>query len=305
MSNELKVGIVGFDTSHVGAFTKLLNDASDPYHIPGAKVTIGFPSFSPDLESSYSRVEGYTKDMQEKFGVKIVQSVEEVLAECDAVLLESVDGRRHLAEARPIFESGKPSFIDKPLAASYTEAAEIFKLAEQNNARFFTSSSLRFETNIAALKNGDAVGEILACDAFSPAGLDPTNPGMFWYGIHGVEILYTFMGQGCISLNCEATDKYHLISGTWADGRIATMRGSRCGAHNYGATVFGSKGIFQTLMSTEVPLYSTLLRQIVPFFQGGPAPVEPAESLEMMAFIQAAIVAENEKREVKLSEITG
>lgn len=305
MSNELKVGIVGFDTSHVGAFTKLLNDASDPHHIAGAKVTVGFPSFSADLESSYSRVEGYTKDMQEKFGIKIVQSVEEVLAECDAVLLESVDGRRHLAEARPIFESGKPSFIDKPLAASYAESAEIFKLAAQHNARFFTSSSLRFETNIAALKHGDEVGDILACDAFSPAGLDPTNPGLFWYGIHGVEILYTFMGQGCISVNCEVTDKYHLVTGKWSDGRIATMRGTRCGAHDYGVTVFGSKGVRQTKMSHEVPLYSTLLKQIVPFFQGGPAPVAPEESLEMMAYIQAALLSENEKREVKLSEITG
>lgn len=305
MSNELKVGIVGFDTSHVGAFTKLLNDASDPHHIPGAKVTIGFPSFSADLESSYSRVEGYTKDMQEKFGVKIVQSVEEVLAECDAVLLESVDGRRHLAEAKPIFESGKPSFIDKPLAANYKESAEIFELAKQHNARFFTSSSLRFDTNIVALKNDASLGEVRGCDAFSPASLDPTNPGLFWYGVHGVEILYTYMGQGCISLNCEATDKYTFVTGKWADGRVGTMRGTRGGAAGYGVTVFGEKNIAQARMCTEIPLYSTLLRQIVPFFQGSPAPVEPAESLEMMAFMQAALLSENENREVKLSEITG
>lgn len=305
MSNELRVGIIGFDTSHVGAFTNLLNNADVPYHVPGAKVTVGFPSFSADLESSYSRVEGYTKDMQEKHGVKIVQSVEEVVAECDAVLLESVDGRRHLAEAKPIFESGKPSFIDKPLAASYKEAAEIFQLAEQHNARFFTSSALRFDTNMVALKNDESLGEIYACDAFSPATLDPTNPGLFWYGIHGVEILYTYMGQGCVSLNCEVTDKYHIVTGTWSNGRIATVRGTRGGAAGYGVTVFGEKSIGQARMSTEVPLYSTLLNQIVPFLQGGAAPVEPAESLEMMAFIQAALLSENENREVKLSEITG
>src|SRR5690606_29465995 len=114
-----------------------------------------------------------------------------------------------------------------------------------------------------------------------------------------------FMGQGCISVNCEVTDKYHLVTGKWSDGRIATMRGTRCGAHDYGVTVFGSKGVRQTKMSHEVPLYSTLLKQIVPFFQGGPAPVAPEESLEMMAYIQAALLSENEKREVKLSEITG
>src|SRR5690606_33331118 len=113
-----------------------------------------------------------------------------------------------------------------------------------------------------------------------------TNPGLFWYGVHGVEILYTYMGAGCISLNCEVTDKFHLVTGKWADGRVGTMRGVRGGAAGYGVTVFGEKTIAQARMSTEIPLYSTLLRQIVPFFQGGAAPVDPQESLEMMAFMQ-------------------
>jgi len=302
MTNELRIGIVGFDTSHVPAFTKLLNDPSDPFHVPGGKVVCGYPSYSPDLEASYSRVEGFKKEMVEKWGVELLSSVEEVVERVDAVLLESVDGRRHLQEVRPIIEAGKPVFIDKPLAANYKEAAEIIRLAEEKGCPLFSSSSLRFDANIVAIKKDPEMGQVNACDAFSPATLDPTNPGLFWYGVHGVEILYTFMGVGCQSVHCFSTDKYDVVVGMWPEGRVGTMRGTRCGAHEYGATVFGDQ-VRQTLYSREVPLYSQLLKEIIAFFKGGPIPVSHEETLEIMAFMQAALVSAEEKRPVRLEEV--
>lgn len=303
MTDELRVGIIGFDTSHVPAFTKVLNDPQDAWYLPGARVTHGYASFSPDLQASYSRVEGFKKDVTEKYGVKLVDSVEALLAEVDAVLLESVDGRRHLAEARPVIAAHKPLFIDKPLAANYVEAAEIMRLAAAAGSPVFSSSSLRFDANIAALKNDAELGKVLACDAFSPAHLDPTNPGLFWYGVHGAEILYTFMGPGCRKLACRSTDGYDLVYAEWADGRIGTLRGTRIGAGNYGATVFGEKKVRQATYSTTIPIYSQLLKEIVAFFRSGVPPVPAEETLEIMAFMQAALLSAGEHREVALSEV--
>lgn len=303
MEKELRIGIVGFDTSHVPAFTKLLGDSNDPFFIPGGKIVAGFPSFSPDLEASASRVEGFKKEMTEKLGVKLVNSVEELIAGVDAVLIESVDGRRHLKEAGPVIKARKPLFIDKPLSANYQEAAEIVRLAKENSCPLFSSSSLRFDANIARVKEDPELGEVFACDAFSPATLDPTNPGLFWYGVHGVEILYTFMGPGCQRVTCYKTDNYHLVVGHWQKGRIATVRGIRCGAGDYGATVFGAKKVSQVFYSREIPIYSQLLRKIMPFFKGGPAPVAPEETLEIMAFMEAALLSEKEHREVALKEV--
>lgn len=303
MSKELRVGIIGFDTSHVPAFTKLLNNAEDPFHVAGACVVCGYPSFSPDIKSSYSRVEGFKKEMVEELGVPLASSIEALLQQVDAVLLESVDGRRHLAEARPVIEAQKPLFIDKPLAADYAESAEIIRLAQEHNCPIFSSSSLRFDANIAAIRNDPDLGQVFACDAFSPATLDPTNPGLFWYGVHGVEILYTFMGMGCERVRCYSTDDSDVVVGMWPQGRTATLRGTRRGAHDYGVTVFGGGNVAQALYSHEVPLYSKLLEKIVPFFQGGPAPVPPEETLEMMAFMQAALVSGQEEREVALAEV--
>src|SRR5258707_1257896 len=124
----IRIGIVGLDTSHVVAFTQLLNDAKNPNYIPGAKVVAAFKGGSPDVDSSASRVEGFTKTLQEKWGVEIVDSIEALCTKVDAVLLESVDGRPHLAQARPIFAAKKKVFIDKPLAGTYLDGVEIAPL---------------------------------------------------------------------------------------------------------------------------------------------------------------------------------
>ena len=306
MADELRIGVIGFDTSHVPAFTKLLNDPDDPFHVPGGKVVAGYPSYSPDMEFSHSRVEGFKREVTEKWGVKLVSSIEELLEQVDAVLLESVDGRRHLAEARPVIEARKPLFIDKPLAADYAEAAEIYRLAREHDCPVFSASSLRFDANIVKVKEDPELGTVYACDAFSPAHVVPDCPGIFWYsiyGVHGVEILYTFMGAGCEEVSCHTTEDYHLVVGIWPDGRIGTMRGIRRGAIDYGATVFGERRVAQTLYSREIPLYSQLLKQIMLFFQGAPEPVPLEETLEMMAFMEAALVSEREGRAVALDEV--
>ncbi|MCM8818749.1 MAG: Gfo/Idh/MocA family oxidoreductase [Candidatus Omnitrophica bacterium] len=301
--SEIKIGIIGFDTSHVVAFTKLLNDANEPYHVKGGKIIAGYPSFSPDLYASYSRVDGFKKELVEKYNIEIVDSIEELLKKVDAILLESVDGRRHLKEAEPVIKAQKPLFIDKPLAANYYDALKIYQMAQEFKCPVFSSSSLRFDFNLLKIKEDPELGEVFGCDAFSPCTLEPTNPGFFWYGIHGVEILYTFMGKGCKSLYCEATDDFHFVVGIWEKNKIGTVRGTRKGAHSYGATIFGEKKVYQTTYSLEVPLYSQLLKKIIEFFKTGKSPVNPEETLEIMKFMECALISEKEKRVVNLEEI--
>jgi len=303
MAEEVRVGIIGYDTSHVPNFTKLVNEKDDPFHVEGARIVAGYPSFSKDVESSVGRVEGFKKQMEEEWRIESVSSVTELLGKVDAVLLESVDGRRHLEEVRPVIEAGKPVFVDKPLAHDYRDAATIIGLAQENGCPLFSSSSLRFDVNIAGARDTLRNEGIVGCDAFSAASLEPTNPGLFWYGIHGVEILFSFMGTGCEKVSCLATEGVHFVTGTWADGRVGTMRGTRKGAHSYGATVFGNKTTVPVTYSTEVPFYAQLLKEIVPFFSTGKPPVAPRETLEIMAFMQAALVSEREGRPVSIEEI--
>jgi GFO/IDH/MocA oxidoreductase family protein len=286
-TQEIKVGMIGLDTSHVTAFTKLLNDKSDPNHLPGARVVAAFKGGSPDVESSRTRIDRFTAELKDKWGVEIVDSIEALCQKVDAVLLESVDGRPHLNQVRPVFAAKKRVFIDKPFAASYADAREIVRLSRESGTPFFSSSSLRFATDLQAMKRDDKLGSMLGAFTYGPAPTEPHHPDLFWYGIHAVEMLYTLMGPGCESVTRVNTNGADVVIGKWKDGRVGTMRGIRDGKQDYGAIAFGAKAN----LATPIPMksdYRDLLVEVVKFFQTGAPPVPPEETLEMMVFMEAA-----------------
>jgi len=92
---EIRIGIIGLDTSHVIRFAEILNNVKDPYHGEGGKVVSAFPGGSEDLKASWSRLEGFRKELEEKWKVKISDTISKLTKEVDAILLESVDGRKH------------------------------------------------------------------------------------------------------------------------------------------------------------------------------------------------------------------
>lgn len=281
----IRVGIIGLDTSHVIAFTKLLNDANDPQCIPGAKVVAGFKGGSPDIESSASRVEDYTKQLQEKFGVEIVSSIEELCTKVDAVLLESVDGRPHLEQVRPVFAAKKRVFIDKPVAGSLADALEIFRLSEESGVPCFSSSSYRFYDSLVALMK-EEIGEQHAVVSYGPAHLEEHHPDLFWYGVHPVEALFTALGTGCESVVSTKTANTEVVTGSWAGGRIGTLVGLHEGATPHKVIRFGKDKVAEQQPGDDN--YAPLVREIVKFFQTGVAPVSPQETIEMFAFMEAA-----------------
>lgn len=281
----LRAGIIGLDTSHVVAFTKVLNDAKPKPEVAGVRVVAAYPGGSPDIASSRDRVGGYTQELREKFDVKIVGSIDELLAQVDVVLLESVDGRPHLEQARPVFKARKPVFIDKPVAGTLADAIAIFDLAKETNTPCFSSSSLRFSAGIAAMRHHPKVGDVLGCDAYGPCHLEEHHPDLFWYGVHGVETLFTIMGTGCQTVSRTQTEGTDLVVGVWNGGRVGTFRGIRAGRADYGATVFGSKGIAP---AGGYGGYEPLVAEIVKFFKTGKAPVSADETIEIFAFMEAA-----------------
>lgn len=277
-----RVGIIGLDTSHVPAFTKVIND---PQKNTGCKVIAAFPGGSPDIPSSASRVEGYTKEVRDGFGVEIVDSIEKLCEKVDGILLESVDGRPHLKQIQPVIAAKKPVFIDKPLAGNLTDALEIARLTKEHNIPCWSSSSLRYSPGIYGMKNNKDVGDIVGCDAFSPCSLEEHHTDLYWYGIHGVEILFTLMGTGCESVRRAQTKDTEMVVGVWKDGRIGSFRGLRSGKQDYGAFVFGTKG---NLVSGGYGGYEPLVVEIIKFFKTGVVPLSLDETIEICAFMTAA-----------------
>jgi len=277
-----RIGMIGLDTSHVTAFTKLIND---PAKNSGCKVVAGYPGGSPDIPDSANRLEGFTKQLREQFGVEIVDSIEQLCQKVDGVMLESVDGRPHLAQARPVIAAKKPVFIDKPMAGNLADVLEIFRLAKEHNVPCWSSSSLRFSPGLANIRESEKFGKVLGCDVFSPCSLEKHHPDLYWYGVHGVEMLFTIMGTGCQSVRRVQTKDTEFVVGIWKDGRIGTYRGLRAGKTDYGASIFGTKAVGPVGTSGG---YGPLVDEIVKFFKTGKVPVPPEETIEIFAFMSAA-----------------
>lgn len=278
-----KVGIIGLDTSHSIAFTKTLNDPAAGPEFGGYRIVAAYPRGSNDIKSSVGRIAGYTEEVK-KLGVTIVDSVKELIPLVDVILLETNDGRLHLEQALPVFKAGKRMFIDKPVAASLPDVISIFEAAKSYNVPVFSSSSLRYISGIQEIKDGK-IGRVLGADTYSPATIEKTHPDLFWYGVHGVETLFTAMGTGCKSVVRTFTDNTDIVTGIWHDNRIGTFRGIRYGKADYGGTVFGEQGIS---VLGKFDGYNPLLVEIIKFFQTGIVPVTPEETIEMFAFMTAA-----------------
>ncbi len=300
-ATTLRAGIIGLDTSHVVAFTKLLNAAAPKPELAGVRVVAAYPGGSPDIPSSRDRVEGYTRELEQKFGVEIVGSIDELLSKVDVILLESVDGRPHLEQARPVLRARKPVFIDKPVAGTLADAIAIFDLARETGTPCFSSSSLRFGPGVASPKRDPKLGDIVGCATFGPCEIEEHHPDLFWYGVHGVEALFTIMGTGCESVARTHTKDADLVVGVWEGGRIGSFRGNRKSPYKFGGTVFGSKGIAPV---GDYGGYEPLVVEIVKFFKTGKPPVSAEETIEIFAFLEAADESKRRGgRPVPISEV--
>ena len=280
---QIRLGIVGTDTSHAVVFTKLLNDPMSPDHVPGARVVAAYKGGSKDIESSASRVDNYAKELKTDWQVDLMPDVGALCRRVDAVLLESVDGRVHLQQAKAVIAAGKPLFIDKPLASTLEDAREIARLAKAAGVPWFSSSGLRFGEIVSSLKFSDTKGVI----TWGPGPLEEHHQlDLSWYAVHPIEMLYALMGPGCVEVTRTYTDGADVVVGKWKDGRIGTVRGDRPYG-DYGAVVFRLKEIAQSRPKTPFS-YRPLLAEIVKFFETKQPPVSNEETLEMFAFMDAA-----------------
>ena len=297
----MKIGIIDFDTSHAVAFTQRLNhiDIDQEQWVDGGTITVGCPGESL---LSPERIPEFTEQMRQ-YGVPLVEQPEEIIGQAEAVMVESVDGSVHLDRARAFIEAGLPTYIDKPFACSLADARQLADLAASHQVPIFSSSSLRYAPEVvSALRQIDQIGNFIGVEVSTPASQHPRNPGLFHYGIHGVEMLYTLMGAGCQAVWSVSNEDVDLVAGLWPDGRVGTVRGIRRGSAGFGFTIYGEKQILRSAVSTTF-IYRELLKQIVQMFQTGQSPLPISETLEIVGFIEAAnSSAEHDGQRIPLAD---
>ncbi len=283
---QIKIGIIGLDTSHSPAFTKLINAVDKSPAYEGFQIVAAYPYGSRTIEFSYNRIPGFTKQVEE-YGVEIVSSIAELLEKVDCVMLETNDGNVHLEQAAEVFKAGKSVFIDKPLGADLVQAIAIYELAKKYNVPMFSSSALRFTPQNQKINKGE-YGEIIGVDCSSPSAGEPSHPDFSWYGIHGVETLFTTMGTGCVSVNRMSSEGTDVVVGMWDDGRIGTFRGIRQGKGVYGGKAYTAKGVIEV---GGYEGFGYMLDEMMVFFKTGVPPVSEKETLEIFTFMAASNIS--------------
>jgi predicted dehydrogenase len=300
-SKPVRVGVLGLDNYQAVAYAQLFNDPKAAGNLAGLRVVAAFPdSASDDIPESRDSLSKWKAQIV-KFDVKLVGSVDDLLGQCDAVMIMSLDGRKHREQAAAVLKAGKRLYIGRPLAASLADAVAIMQLAEQTKTPCWTSSQHRFSPGFIGMRNHPEVGKVLGCDVYGGCPTEPHHAEFFWHAVHSIETLYTIMGIGCESVVCTSTPIAEVITATWSDGRVGTYRGIKKGAIKYSATVFGDKGVSTAgVYGHGVPVkgvvptndkymgYEGIAIEMAKFFKGGPAPVAAAETLEIFALMEAA-----------------
>ena len=281
----MKAGMVGLDTSHCIAFTKLLNDPQQEHYVPGVEVVAAYPGGSQALAVSRDRVAGFTDELARTFGVTLHDRIEDLADAVDAIFLESSDARQHLEQFRKMAR-GKPVFVDKPFATTSEDAVEMVRIARETGTPLMSCSSLRYASGIADVIDTEA--DVFACEAFGHAPLLEDFPGLFWYGVHSAEILFALMGAGCASVRCLEYAEGDVVIGEWQDGRIGVLRGTRLDQYAFGCVVHTSTGVQLGLARSEPPYYSLMLQRVVHFFESRESPIPIEETLDIVRFLEAA-----------------
>ncbi|QDU82736.1 putative oxidoreductase [Polystyrenella longa] len=287
----LRLGIVDFDSSHSIEFTRRLNQVgvSRDQWVEGARIVAGWPG---DSRMAPERIAHFRPQI-EACGVTVVESPEALLQEqLDGILILSLSGQRHGERALPFLEAGIPTYVDKPFTCAVDDAQQMLALAEKTNTLLFSSSGLRFTEDVTHFQSQqNRYGALLGCLCFGPAKRAEGNPGLFHYGIHTTELLFTLMGPGCIEVRTHFQPDCELVTAQWQDDRLATLRGNRSGSTAYGFVAFCEEGVIPVSVSTRTA-YRNLCEQIVLAFETNTAPVPPSTTLEIVRFISASLESE-------------
>ncbi|MFA6471483.1 MAG: Gfo/Idh/MocA family oxidoreductase [Candidatus Latescibacterota bacterium] len=156
-----------------------------------------------------TRPEGYTKEILCKpYGVwddiprvaeamkgnvfeKVYTDPVQLAKECDCVHIEHADYRKVLELAQPGLEMGKPTFINRPFAATISDAEEIVRLAGANNAPLMSASSLEFGNEVPQMQEfSREKGPVRAYEAYGPEG------HFTWHLPHVINYAHAGLGGG-------------------------------------------------------------------------------------------------------------
>jgi predicted dehydrogenase len=292
MRTIVKVALIGLDTSHTIEFARRMAAPDCPAdQRVGGLQPVSCLRFPTPFQG-----EGGLDDRQkvlEGWGIRVTTSLDEAVEGCDALMIEINDPARHLEYFTACASLGKMIFLDKPLADTIANGRRIFELAKARGVRVFSTSSLRLAPALGAACS--QMPRPLFTHAYGPFGQAPAGSSLVWYGVHTFEMLERAMGPGAQSVLAKADGAGVTALVQYPENRRGVVELAD-GAWVYGGCLRDRQRAVP-FVSDPSRIYSDLLEQVAQFFRTGVAPVEPEDTLEVMAMLDAAQRSLDSKKE--------
>lgn len=285
----IKLGIVSLESTHVDAFCRIFNsDSSDAWHLQGAQVVAlcsqdNAPERVEELRSAH-RIE------------TVLTSPADLVPIVDAALILGRDGSRHLAQAAPFLEAGKPCFVDKPFALTVDDCTAMVNLAIDSGAPLMSASGLRYSDELAAALDEIDEEEVIHASLVGPGEL-------YFYGIHLTDIVNAVMGSGVQCVSNLAEPGFDLIGLSFGDGRSASLQLLREAKARHHGELFTASGSVSFAVEDQI-FYRRTMESFLEMVETGEPPIMYEDLIEAVAVLVAAdISASQGGRAVRLAEI--
>lgn len=280
---EVRVAMIGLDTSHAIQFAMRAQapDCAEDQKVQGLRITRCMRFVTPfqsedGLNERQRQMEGW--------GVKVTESLDEAVADCDAIMIEINDPSTHLEYFEACAGLGKPIFIDKPLAESAASARAIAKVAVDKGVRVWSSSSLRFAPQL--IEACKAIPEPRHVSTFGPMGTAPAGSSIVWYGVHAFEMLQRAAGRGAESVQTVKTNTGAICVVQYANGTQGVVELITNGSP-YGGSIRDRTNAAPFVVDAG-RLYTDQLKLVGDFFHGAPVPVVLEDAVEVTSMLDAA-----------------
>jgi predicted dehydrogenase len=291
-----KLGIIGSDNSHAEAFSKLTNleEGFKGLRIPDARVT-----------HIYGTDPKRTQEVATMGKIpSIVAKAEEMVGEVDGVICVWRHGGKHRADTLPFLKAALPAFVDKPLACSVADATQLVDAAQKARVGFTSFSTLRYAANvveyIAALK--EKAGALTAGSSTGPADPDSEYGGLFFYGIHAVELMNAVWGYGCRSVKATEHHKNIAVACKFDSGALVTLNLLGNATYTFHLAAFGKEGWKEHTVDSGTCYYDGM-KVFLETMRTGNWPLTREQLLEPVRILSAIDKSLKENREVALDEV--
>lgn len=274
-SSQMKIGIIGAENSHTAAIAKALNVD---------KLVKGFT-----VDSVWGETEKFAKDAAKAGQIpNIVAKPRDMLGKIDALIVDHRHAKYHLKPALPFIEKGVPTFIDKPFCYRAAEGKEFLKVARKHKTSVTSFSVVphqksfqRFAKKLPDLGTIKAARTWGSCDLKSPWG------GVFFYGIHQVDMALVAFGYNVSSVLVTKNGNGATAQLMYSDGKIVTMDCVKEGCPGFGLAAVGEKGTLCQEVKFDANIYLGGIREFTKMFKTGVEPVKYEHMLKPVQVLEA------------------